>query len=177
MGLKISEKMKAVISSIAPTLGVALGGPFGGLAGSILAKTLGGGDSNVEAQAEAQLEAQSPETLLKLKAAEKELLLEMERLDISREQLEYNDRADARKRDLSLGGDMTTKVLAYVVVGAFVAMAAGILFGKLVAESALAGSVIGYLSAKAEQVIAFYFGSSAGSKQKTEALAQAAIRK
>ena len=37
-------------------------------------------------------------------------------------------------------------------------------------ESAMAGTLVGYLSAKAEQVVAFYFGSSAGSQKKDEML-------
>lgn len=66
--------------------------------------------------------------------------------------------------------DPTTKLLAFVVMGAFVAMAMGVLFGYAVADSTVAGTVIGYMSAKAEQVISFYFGSSASSQRKTELL-------
>ncbi len=38
---------------------------------------------------------------------------------------------------------------------------------------ALAGALVGYVSAKAEQVIAYYFGSSSGSEQKTEIMGKA----
>ena len=37
---------------------------------------------------------------------------------------------------------------------------------------AVIGTLIGYVSAKAEQVIAYYFGSSAGSKAKTDIMAR-----
>lgn len=47
------------------------------------------------------------------------------------------------------------------------------LFGQVQADTVLAGTVIGYLSAKAEQVVAYYFGSTAGSAKKSELLAQA----
>jgi hypothetical protein len=40
------------------------------------------------------------------------------------------------------------------------------------AESTIAHAVSGYLSAKAEQVTAYYFGSSAGSKAKTDLMAR-----
>ena len=51
-----------------------------------------------------------------------------------------------------------------------------VLFGEITAESAIAGTVIGYLSAKAEQVTAYYFGSSAGSKAKTDLMARRVTR-
>jgi len=38
-------------------------------------------------------------------------------------------------------------------------------------EAAFAGTLIGYLAANAQQVISYYFGSSAGSDRKTELMA------
>lgn len=173
---KFSDKAKSVIASIAPTLGTALGGPFGGLAGGILAKALGG-ESSVQAEETSGIvEAASGETILKVREAELLFKAEMKRLDISEDQLVYADIADARKRDSALGGDRMTKLLAFMVLGSFIAMAFSVLFKLTVAESTLAGTIIGYMSAKAEQVIAFYFGSSRGSKDKTEALIQAMKR-
>ena len=49
-------------------------------------------------------------------------------------------------------------------------MAYGVLFMHISVDSALAGTVIGYLSAKAEQVLTYYFGSTIGSKMKTRML-------
>ena len=40
-------------------------------------------------------------------------------------------------------------------------------------DSVLAGTLVGYLSAKAEQVLAYYFGSTKGSADKTALLADA----
>ena len=69
--------------------------------------------------------------------------------------------------------DRTPRVLAYLVVGAFIGVIIGVLSGWGKADSVLAGTLIGYLSAKAEQVIAYYFGSSSGSAEKTRLLAKA----
>ncbi len=170
--MKFSDKAKAVISAIAPTLGTALGGPLGGLAGTMITNALGG-DKDGETQIEARLEAASPETLLGLKSAEQGFLVKMEELGITREKLEYDDRANARSRETALGGDQTTRILAYMVVGSFIAMAFSVLFKLAVAESTLMGTIIGYMSAKAEQVIAYHFGSSRSSKEKTTAMAEA----
>ena len=45
-----------------------------------------------------------------------------------------------------------------------------VVFGHSVADSTITGAIIGYLSAKAEQVVSYYFGSSAGSKDKDETI-------
>lgn len=85
---------------------------------------------------------------------------------------EFKDRDSAREREIGVK-DSTNKILAFVIVGAFVCLVASTLLGYAKVESALAGTLVGYLSAKCEQVLAYYFGSSRGSAQKTELLARA----
>jgi hypothetical protein len=63
--------------------------------------------------------------------------------------------------------------LAYAVVGGFLALVGSTLLGFANVDSALAGTLVGYLSAKAEQVLAYYFGSTRGSAEKTALLARA----
>jgi hypothetical protein len=58
--------------------------------------------------------------------------------------------------------------LATIIVSAFVVVTIGTLMGYAKIESAMAGTLIGYLSAKAELVLSFYFGSSADSEKKSE---------
>ena len=70
-------------------------------------------------------------------------------------------------------GDKTNRNLAYFIVASFVATVGSTLAGWTHVDSALAGTLIGYLSAKAEQILAYYFGSSKGSEEKTRMLAQA----
>lgn len=86
--------------------------------------------------------------------------------------LAVQDRDGARSREIGVK-DHTNKILAFVIIGAFVCLVASTLLGYAKVESALAGTLVGYLSAKAEQVLNYYFGSSAGSAQKTELLARA----
>src|SRR6185312_8058361 len=82
------------------------------------------------------------------------------------------DRDSARQREAKVQ-DWTPRVLAYLIVGAFIGVVIATLGGWSRVDSVLAGTLIGYLSAKCEQVITYYFGSSAGSDRKTELLAQA----
>ena len=80
--------MKDVIAAVAPTLGAVLGGPLGGLAGVILTRVFGTTDNSV---IEAQIAAQSPEALLKLKAAEAEVQIELRKLDIDESKIAAED--------------------------------------------------------------------------------------
>jgi hypothetical protein len=45
-----------------------------------------------------------------------------------------------------------------------------VLSGYAKGDPTLIGAVVGYVSAKAEQVVGYYFGSSSGSARKTEML-------
>lgn len=92
--------------------------------------------------------------------------------DLKELELVIQDRISARQREVGVQ-DSTTRVLAYIIICAFVGMVAMTLMGYARIDSALAGSIIGYLSAKAEQVASYYFGSSRGSDHKTELLAKA----
>jgi len=62
--------------------------------------------------------------------------------------------------------------LALLIVITFLITVGMTLFGLTKVDSVLAGTLMGYLSAKCEQVVSFYFGSSAGSQRKDELLHQ-----
>lgn len=155
---------KAVLKTVAPTLGTALLGPLGGLAVKTIAEALDLPEATQEAVEQAVLGAK-PEDLLKLKTADQQFAKDMKALDIDLERIHAGDRDSARKREAAVG-DKTTRNLAYMVVGSFLGVVIAMLFAKVTVESVMAGALVGYLSAKAEQVIAYYFGSSAGSKAK-----------
>lgn len=153
-----------------PLLGTALGGPGGALVGKALASAIG---SPSEAPADI-LKVLTEDSKAKQAAIEFQANheLELKKLSLQEKQMDNDDRKSARDREVGVK-DNTTKVLAYTVVGSFVLMVAGALVGYAKVDSALAGTLVGYLSAKAEQVIAYYFGSSSGSAAKTQLLAQA----
>jgi hypothetical protein len=157
-----------IVSAIAPTLGAALGGPLGGMAGKVLSAALGTNDMKAT---EAVILAGSPETMLKLKQAEMDFQSHMADLGVTMAQLNVDDRKSARDMQVHTSSQFVP-ALGFVVVGSFIWMVAATLLGYSHVEGALAGTLVGYLSAKCEQVVAFYFGSSSGSERKTELLAQ-----
>jgi hypothetical protein len=161
-----------ILKAIAPTIATLLGGPLAGLAVEGIGAAFGW-DSATKEQVEEKIRSGnlSGEDIAKLKIAENEVKVRMRELDIKIEELEVQDRQSARDRETKTGG-ITTPVLAWAIVGSFIAMAGGLIYGKAVVDSALAGTVIGYLSAKAEQVLSYYFGSSRGSDDKNALIAK-----
>ncbi len=162
---------KAVIRSVAPTIATALGGPLAGAGVAAISQTLLGKKDGTEKEIAAALQGASPEMLLEIKKADQAFAVRMKELDIDIERLTYDDRADARKRE-SIVKDNTNRTLAFLIVGAFIALVASTILGYAKVDSVLAGTLVGYLSAKCEQVLAYYFGSSKGSVEKTNLLAR-----
>lgn len=164
---------KAAIGAIAPTVATALGGPLTGLAVDAVGSAFGWTDATKEKVEEAFSKGQmTGEQILALKQAEIALVAQEKELGFKFAELEFRDRDSARQRESNVK-DSTNKILAYAVVGGFLAVVGGTLAGWAKVDSVLAGSLIGYLSAKAEQVLAYYFGSTAGSAEKSKLLAQA----
>lgn len=164
---------KAIIGGIAPTIATALGGPLAGLAVESLGKALGIDQPTVKKVQDALTQGQlTGEQIFAIKQAEQALQVRMRELDITEEQLYASDRDSARRREGEIK-DSTPRILAYTVVSAFLAMVVAVLLGYAKVESVLAGTLVGYLSAKCEQVLAYYFGSTKSGERKTELLAQA----
>lgn len=159
------------LKSFAPTVATALVGPLGGLAVNAIGSALGWEDATKEKVTEMLQSGQlSGDQLAAIKQAELQLKAQERELGFRFEELEIKDRDSARNRQIQTK-DSTNTVLAYTVVGAFIAMVGATLMGFAKIDSVLAGTLVGYLSAKAEQVLAYYFGSTKGSAHKTNLLA------
>lgn len=170
---------KDIISSVAPALAAALGGPLAGVAVKVIAgKVLGKEDATEEEVQQAVLMA-SPDTLLKLKQAEydfRRVLLESE---VKLEQVAAEDRGSARVREINSHDSWTPRVLATVIIGGFLWCVYAVLGGHIQdikdpLVTGLIGTMIGYTSAKADQVVSYYFGSSASSKAKDQTISDIA---
>lgn len=160
---------KSLLGTVAPTLATALGGPVAGIAVKAIAGSLLGNEDATEREIAAAMASTTPADLLKLKEVDHAFQLEMERLGVDLEKIAAADRDSAR------GMQKATKawivpVLAGITVAGFFGVVAWVLTGNVGLESTLLGFVLGQVSAKAEQVYNFYFGSSAGSKEKTAKL-------
>lgn len=176
--------LKTALSTIAPTLAAMLGGPLAGTAVTALETALGlapgAGQDNVTAAVAAGM---TPETIAAVRAADQKHLevlgqqgIDVQKLNAdfaaSMAKIDADDRDSARKREISVGG-YTTPALAWLIVAASIGLAAAVVTGNVTNDpkmSTLVGTVIGYLFAESKQVLAYYFGSSAGSARKDDTI-------
>ena len=162
----------SILRTLAPTVASALLGPLGGIAVAAIGSALGVSDATQEKIATAIQSGQiTPEQLGKLKELELQYQNDEKERGFKYAELAFKDVDSARNREV-LTKDNTNNTLAFVIIGAFIAMVGATLMGWAKADSVLAGTLIGYLSAKAEQVLSYYFGSNKDSSRKTELIAQ-----
>jgi len=165
------EQLLNLVRTVAPSIASAVGGPLAGMATRAISEALLGKSDGTEQELENAVASATPEQLLALKKAEQEFAVKMRELDIDLERISNEDRDSARNREVSLR-DWTPRVLAgLITVGYF-----GVLFWMLRFGLPNTGSseallvMLGALGTAWGGVVAYYFGSSAGSKEKTEAM-------
>lgn len=164
-----------IVGAVAPTIATAIGGPLGGMAMKVVAEVLGLPADSSEKDVSRAMAAATPEQLLALKQADQDFAVRMRELDIDLEKIAASDRDSARRREAQVR-DWMPRVLAFVIVAGFMGTVFMVLLGyvegmKDPLMATTVGTLIGFVSAKAEQVVAYYFGSSSSSQQKTQLLA------
>jgi hypothetical protein len=165
----VSKALKSILGAVAPTIGTALGGPLGGVAMKFLADKFTGGDTG---QVEDYLLSANPAELAELKNAELEFEKHLADLGVRLEELEVADRSDARLLAREKGVKVQAGLSLGYTVGYFGTLGLFIM-GWTAIDPAMNGMVttlIGALGAAQLQILNFWFGSSRGSKEKTEAL-------
>ncbi len=168
---------KSLMGAVAPWIGTALGGPLGGMAITAAADALGLSEKTETALRTAVLGA-TPADLLALKQADHQFAARMQELGFENEQkleaLAASDRDSARRREIALS-DRTPKVLAGLVTVGF--------FGAIILLATVPTPesrepllvMLGSLGTAWTQIIAYYFGSTAGGQKKSELLAKAGV--
>jgi len=173
------KEVGAYVAKAAPMLGTVIGGPAGGAVGgavSLLASAFGITDPEQAKSPAAVLEAvkADPQAVLKLQELENTHRLELGKLALQSDSDYLYDRQDARRRQIEsekITGkkDINLYVLAWVVVAGFF-----ILCGLLMAvtlpnsTSPVVFTLFGSLGTGFGTVLAYFFGSSKSSAEKTE---------
>lgn len=154
------DTLVGLLKTAAPMAATALTGPAGGMAVKMIAQKLGVEDS-VEAVTK-HLQA-NPDDALKLRE-----------LDLKELELHNADRDSARKREMEVVKSDAhfitkniTSLLAIGTVSGAMIMTALVFFVDFPdSQENIIIFVLGFLSSAATQVLSYYFGSSAGSKDK-----------
>ena len=167
MALKDKKWFKAA-AKVAPWLLDALPGPWGGVAGAILERVTGTDEAGIEkAIAEGD-----PEIFAKLQEGERQFKIEMEKLGVKREELAYQDIADARSRQMAMK-DQTPAILTGVALTFFFVLSGSVLYNLDIvqANQAFVMFLFGAASGWVTQGMSYFLGSSQGSKRKTDIMA------
>lgn len=99
-------------------------------------------------------------------AEQRQLALEIEKLDISREELAANDRDSARKREMEVK-DNTPRQLAFLITALYAILQVSLLYVVIPENNRdLLMRALGVLDACLIGVWGYYFGSSSSSKSK-----------
>jgi len=162
-----------LIGSIAPTIATALGGPVAGMAVKAVSNALFGHENGTEDDIMTALANPTGDQLAALKKIDADFKVQMKSLDIDLEQISEQDRDSARQMQIATRSWLP-EVLAILVTAGFFGIIIFILkFGLPESGKEAILLLVGSLGTAWTGVMAFYFGSSAGSKQKTEALTAA----
>lgn len=157
-----------------------IGGPLGTIAASAVGKALGVEKVQPDTIADtiAAATSKDPDAMLKLKQAEEQFQLDMAKLGFDSAEkiaeVDAADRANARSREMAIK-DKTPMILAFAVTGGFFSLLWLLAFHSVPTDSVrILDVMVGSLGTAWVGVVTYYFGSSAGSAEKTKLLAAAA---
>jgi hypothetical protein len=159
------------LKQIAPTVATALGGPLAGMAVSAISKAIGVDPDKVEDLISSN--KLTSDQIAQIKIAEIELQKQAQELGLNFEKLAVDDRKSAREMQAVTRSWVPPLLAASVTIG-FFAILGGMMFGQMsVADNTALTMMLGSLGTAWTGIIAYYFGSSAGSQAKTDLLSKA----
>jgi hypothetical protein len=154
------------LKSVAPTIASALGGPLAGLAVEAVSKAIGIDPKDVQSTIDSG--KLTSEQIGQIKLAEIEMAARAQELGLDFEKLSVEDRKSAREMQSSTKSIIPSVLALSITVGFF-----GILVGLMTEQFKTSDALmmmLGSLGTAWTGIIAFYFGSSAGSQAKDQLL-------
>jgi len=164
--------MIELLKTLAPMIGTALGGPLGGAAAAFIADKLGLEAKTVEAVSEVLNSGKmTPEQIAQIKLAEIDFQKFLKQNAIELEKVHAEDRGSARAM-LAAVRSKVPAWLSFIVTLGYFGILGGMMTNTLeIKDSQALLLMLGSLSTAWGMVMAFWFGTTAGSAQKNELLA------
>lgn len=160
-------RLKKAVAKAAPKIAEQLGGPLAGAAVEAVARAIFGKEGASEEELADAIGEATAEQLLALRKAENEFRIAIRQAAIDEERIDAADRASARERQQKMQ-DWTPSALGALIIGGFF-----LTLGVMVARKLPAGAetefsiMLGALATMTAAVVNYFFGSSAGSREKT----------
>jgi len=156
------------LEQIAPTIATVLGGPLAGLAVEAVSKAIGIDPKDVQATiSEGKLSA---DQIMLLKQAEIQMAARAKEMGLDFAKLGNEDRKSARDMQVATKSYLPPTLAIGVTVG-FFGILGGLMYGQI-EHAPQIDIMLGSLGTAWTGIIAFYFGSSAGSQAKDDLLHQ-----
>jgi len=186
--MDLAEAAKTLGQSVinaAPYLGAALGTAFGGPAGTALGTLAGNALKKVfgvetdDPQALQAAIAQDPQAAAKIALAEMEFKLELQRMDADLTKSFLADVQSARDREIKIvqatgKKDLSTEIMAWLIIlGFFAVLITRMLIEIEPGQTENVGMLIGCLITMTTTIVAYKWGSSRGSAEKSAAISEA----
>jgi hypothetical protein len=172
-GCFVKIDWRQILGTVAPVLATAAGGPLAGVATKAIAAKLLQRPEASSDEVEAAVLGADQGTLLKLRELDQQFEKDLQAAGIKLEEIAAADRASARQRESQTGDSWTPRALAASIVLGYFAVQWFVLSHIIAAEQReIVMRSLGVLDTALGLVLGYYFGSSAGSKLKTEALAK-----
>ena len=169
--MDLLAKFGPLLGQVAPSIATALGGPLAGVAVRTLSGALFGHEEGTEQQVAEAIANATPEQLSAIKKIDADFKVRMKELDIDLERIAAGDRDSARQMQRETKDWLPKALAVFIVFGFFGILLWMMVFGlpKTGVEALL--MMVGSLTSAFGGVVQFYFGSSAGSKEKNNLLA------
>ena len=160
-------RIKRATARIAPQIAHALGGPLAGAAVGALSRALFGSEHASETDVADALERASPAQVIAIKQAELDFQQAVQALAVEEARIHAGDRDSARQRQQAMD-DWTPSVLGALIITGFFVVLAAMLTRQIPQGAETEFSILlGALATMTAAVVNYFFGSSAGSKEKT----------
>lgn len=165
----MSFDWRETLAAVAPTIATAIGGPFAGVAVKMVADKLGIESS--ESALQEAVASGNPDVMLQLKQVDADFKIKMRELDIKEQQLNVDNTKSARSL-FSVNKWPQITLSAIFIVGYF-AVLIYLFSGSVKMNDDTKGILtllLGLITREVPTIMQFWFGSSVGSKEKSEEL-------
>lgn len=165
-------RLKRAVAKGAPKIARELGGPLAGAAVEALSRAIFGKEAVPEETLAEAIETASADQLLALKRADNEFRIAIRQAAVEEQRIDAGDRASARERQATMR-DFTPSILGALIIAGFF-LTLGVMVARRLPEGAETefSIMLGALATMTAAVVNYFFGSSAGSREKTKLLSE-----